>query len=154
MKLTKLLLRFDPPGMGLECMLDDGTFDIRHMELPDRNAVQSVADVMSLADQLRDSEPELLERKRSMLVQQLARLYRRETPIQVGSSVQDEEDGSSKDSAAPLIETVKELPFSFRPSVGGLMPAMTPRTNTPELQSFNFRPSVGGMMHSLQMSDE
>eukprot|EP00929_Paragymnodinium_shiwhaense_P090405 TRINITY_DN50596_c0_g2_i1.p1 TRINITY_DN50596_c0_g2~~TRINITY_DN50596_c0_g2_i1.p1 ORF type:complete len:316 (-),score=47.02 TRINITY_DN50596_c0_g2_i1:186-1133(-) len=82
MRLTKLLVKFDPPGLGLEITYDDGTIEVRHKSLPARERIQSgnPFELQLLAQDLILSEPELLAKKRKLLLQQLGRLYEMETP--------------------------------------------------------------------------
>eukprot|EP00440_Ansanella_granifera_P027320 gb/GFBE01029673.1/.p1 GENE.gb/GFBE01029673.1/~~gb/GFBE01029673.1/.p1 ORF type:complete len:128 (+),score=29.65 gb/GFBE01029673.1/:1-384(+) len=121
MKLQKLLLRWDPPGLGLQHALDDGSEGVCHKDLPSKEEIECPEHVAALAEQLIDSEPELLARKRNALTAQLGRLYGVEMPPSPSRN-------SSKESAVPLVEMVEEMPersrvasFVFRPSCGGMM---------------------------------
>lgn len=77
LKLRRLLLRFDPPGLGLEYVdCDEGCIDVRHKSLPSKEEIHLSGDVYRLAFELVRSELELLTEKHwGALVQQLARLY-------------------------------------------------------------------------------
>lgn len=87
MKLKRFLLRYDPPGVGLEIEKNQGrTTDVVHKDLPLQDTVRSSDAVRDLADQLIESEPELLTKRRhsEALSQLLCRLYQIE--------LQDEDD--------------------------------------------------------------
>eukprot|EP00408_Alexandrium_pacificum_P027028 CAMPEP_0171208774 /NCGR_PEP_ID=MMETSP0790-20130122/28259_1 /TAXON_ID=2925 /ORGANISM="Alexandrium catenella, Strain OF101" /LENGTH=358 /DNA_ID=CAMNT_0011674375 /DNA_START=118 /DNA_END=1192 /DNA_ORIENTATION=- len=76
MKLKRFLLRYEPPGIGLE-VEDDGTIDVRHKDLWLTPSVKSQKDINLLVDRLIADEPEILtkRRHRPALVQLLCRLY-------------------------------------------------------------------------------
>eukprot|EP00930_Biecheleria_cincta_P095756 TRINITY_DN87678_c0_g1_i1.p1 TRINITY_DN87678_c0_g1~~TRINITY_DN87678_c0_g1_i1.p1 ORF type:complete len:363 (+),score=75.59 TRINITY_DN87678_c0_g1_i1:47-1090(+) len=97
MKLKRFLLRYDPPGVGLE--VESG--EVQHKNLPKQEDIHSREDVKSVVDQLIESEPTLLTRKRhrSALIQLLGRLYQ--------VDVEAEEDdgpgrGSDDDGGSPM----------------------------------------------------
>eukprot|EP00443_Scrippsiella_acuminata_P038056 CAMPEP_0115251956 /NCGR_PEP_ID=MMETSP0270-20121206/43901_1 /TAXON_ID=71861 /ORGANISM="Scrippsiella trochoidea, Strain CCMP3099" /LENGTH=357 /DNA_ID=CAMNT_0002667401 /DNA_START=6 /DNA_END=1079 /DNA_ORIENTATION=+ len=74
-KLKRFLLRYDPPGIGLEVAEGD-ELSIHHVDLKDK--VHVVEDIYAEVDRLIDMEAELLTRKRhrGALVQLLSRLYK------------------------------------------------------------------------------
>lgn len=83
MKLKRLLLRHEPPGVGLECSRKDGELDVRHKDLPDKENVHNPEDIYKLVEDLLISEPELLTRSKHQraLLQLLGRLYSQEVPL-------------------------------------------------------------------------
>jgi hypothetical protein len=83
MKLKRFLLRYEPPGVGLECARKDGEVDVRHKDLPYKEQVHSSQEVYSLVDELLKSEPELLTRQKHQraLLQLLGRLYQIDVPL-------------------------------------------------------------------------
>jgi len=76
MKLKRFLLRYDPPGVGLEVEAD-GEKSVEHKDLPAAEEITSAKDVKAVVDDLIAREPTLLTRKRhrSALIQLLGRLY-------------------------------------------------------------------------------
>mmetsp|Transcript_17894 Transcript_17894/g.42010 ORF Transcript_17894/g.42010 Transcript_17894/m.42010 type:complete len:331 (+) Transcript_17894:34-1026(+) len=80
MKLKRFLLRYDPPGVGLEVEADDQV-TVQHKNLPAKSEVSTSKEVHTLVDQLIEAEPALLTRKRHRegLIQLLGRLYQVET---------------------------------------------------------------------------
>ncbi|CAE7279844.1 PPR4 [Symbiodinium sp. CCMP2456] len=80
MKLKRFLLRYDPPGVGLEVEADDQV-TVQHKNLPAKSEVSTSKEVHALVDQLIEGEPALLTRKRHRegLIQLLGRLYQVET---------------------------------------------------------------------------
>lgn len=85
MKLKRLLLRYEPPGVGLE-VERDGVLDVRHKDLWLAPYVRSERQVHLLVDKLLAEEPEILQRQKHwpVLVQLLCRLYQ-VTPLDSGS---------------------------------------------------------------------
>lgn len=83
MKLKRFLLRYEPPGVGLECAKKDGEVDVRHKDLPYKEQVHSSQEVYTLVDDLLKSEPELLTRQKHQraLLQLLGRLYQLDVPL-------------------------------------------------------------------------
>eukprot|EP00746_Dinoflagellata_sp_MGD_P009320 gnl/MRDRNA2_/MRDRNA2_118907_c0_seq1.p1 gnl/MRDRNA2_/MRDRNA2_118907_c0~~gnl/MRDRNA2_/MRDRNA2_118907_c0_seq1.p1 ORF type:complete len:486 (-),score=125.60 gnl/MRDRNA2_/MRDRNA2_118907_c0_seq1:122-1579(-) len=83
MKLKRFLLRYEPPGVGLECAKKDGEVDVRHKDLPYKESVHSSQEVYTLVDELLKSEPELLTRQKHQraLLQLLGRLYQLDVPL-------------------------------------------------------------------------
>lgn len=88
-KLKRFLLRYDPPGIGLE-VETDGQLDVRHMDLPKGDTVNSSKDINRLVDELISQEPELLTRRRHRpaLRQLLGRLYQ----VEIEASEDDADD--------------------------------------------------------------
>jgi len=76
MKLKRLLLRYDPPGVGLE-IDDGGLVEVRHKALPPTEEVTSAAHVCRLVDELIAGDTEVLTRKKHTpaLRSLLGRLY-------------------------------------------------------------------------------
>lgn len=77
MKLKRFLLRYDPPGIGLEVQEEDGVCQVVHKDLPLTSEISSSKDIHSTVDNLIASEAILLtkRRHRPALVQLLGRLY-------------------------------------------------------------------------------
>jgi len=77
MKLKRFLLRYDPPGVGLEVEDDDHQLSVQHKNLPSKEEVNSAKDINTLVDALIDEESTLLTRRRHRegLIQLLSRLY-------------------------------------------------------------------------------
>lgn len=75
-KLKRFLLRYDPPGIGLEVEDEDGNLNVRHKDCPQGTEVSSQKEIKKLVDDLIDEE-ELLTKKRHRpaLMQLLGRLY-------------------------------------------------------------------------------
>lgn len=88
-KLKRFLLRYDPPGVGLE-VETDGQIDVRHMDLPKGDTVSSPKEINRLVDELISREPELLTKRRHLpaLRQLLGRLYQ----VEIEAS-EDDADG-------------------------------------------------------------
>jgi len=76
MKLKRFLLRYDPPGIGLE-VEDEGACSVVHKDLPAAEALTSSKSIQDIVDNLIAEEPVLLtkRRHRPALVQLLGRLY-------------------------------------------------------------------------------
>jgi hypothetical protein len=85
MKLKRLLLRYEPPGVGLECQHDNGAIDVRHLDLPDKEMVHSAADIDRLVEDLMRTEPILSKKHKGALAQMLGRLYEKDIPEGPGS---------------------------------------------------------------------
>lgn len=91
MKLKRLLLRYNPAGIGLECADDAGEISVIHKDLPHAKEQGGVAppsepnftfeEICELANGLIDGEPALLSKKKhyQALCQLLGRLYQIET---------------------------------------------------------------------------
>lgn len=76
-KLKRFLLRYDPPGIGLEIEEEEGTVDVLHKSLPAASEVSSVKEIKSLVDKLIDGEEILTKRRHHpALMQLLGRLYK------------------------------------------------------------------------------
>lgn len=89
MKLKRLLLRYNPAGVGLECTKDDGEIQVIHKDLQRAQGEEcSMAEVRVLADELINGEPDLLSRKKhlSAIIQLLCRLYKVEDAEEAGKS--------------------------------------------------------------------
>jgi len=76
MKLKRFLLRYDPPGIGLE-VEEDGACNVVHKDLPHGSSVITSKDIHTVVDSLIAEESVLLtkRRHRPALVQLLGRLY-------------------------------------------------------------------------------
>eukprot|EP00931_Biecheleriopsis_adriatica_P009164 TRINITY_DN11025_c0_g1_i1.p1 TRINITY_DN11025_c0_g1~~TRINITY_DN11025_c0_g1_i1.p1 ORF type:complete len:334 (+),score=78.88 TRINITY_DN11025_c0_g1_i1:158-1159(+) len=92
MKVKRFLLRYDPPGVGLE-VEDGGELRVQHKDLPSSEKISSAKDIKSVVEQLLASEPELLTRRRhwSALIALLCRLYH----VENDSADQDGADESN-----------------------------------------------------------
>mmetsp|Transcript_55587 Transcript_55587/g.156472 ORF Transcript_55587/g.156472 Transcript_55587/m.156472 type:complete len:478 (-) Transcript_55587:221-1654(-) len=92
-KLRRFLLRYDPPGVGLE-VVDPagGEGEVKHKSLPPASEV-SPGRVGALVDEIIDGEPDLLTKRkhRSALIQLACRLYQ----IEVESVQPSAEGGAS-----------------------------------------------------------
>mmetsp|Transcript_76847 Transcript_76847/g.135409 ORF Transcript_76847/g.135409 Transcript_76847/m.135409 type:complete len:157 (+) Transcript_76847:78-548(+) len=154
MKLQKLLLRWSPPGLGLQQLHEDGSESILHKDLPDRENVVSADDVVALVDELLASEPELLARKRSTLTKQLGRLYDVELVSPSRHSSKDSTSSHRRDSTlvapdmqlSPLDGPVEE---SMEEPESEAVAEMT-SPSSPYLESWIFKPSVASMMLPLR----
>lgn len=76
MKLKRFLLRYNPPGVGLE-VENGSTVDVVHEDLPPQGDVTSSQAIRELVDQMIASQPELLTKQKhsKALAQLLSRLY-------------------------------------------------------------------------------
>lgn len=83
MKLKRFLLRYEPPGVGLECARKEGDVDVRHKDLPEKETVHSSEEIYNLVDELLKSEPGLLtvQKHQRALLQLLGRLYQIDVPL-------------------------------------------------------------------------
>jgi hypothetical protein len=75
-KIKRFLLRYDPPGVGLE-IDDGGNIDVKHKDLPNASTVTSPEAIAQVVNQLIAEEPTLLTKRRhqTALTQLLGRLY-------------------------------------------------------------------------------
>lgn len=75
-KLKRFLLRYDPPGLGIEIAEGD-IVDVVHKDLPAPATIQSVQDILRAVEDLIDEESDFLSKKRHRpaLIQLLGRLY-------------------------------------------------------------------------------
>lgn len=92
MKIKRFLLRYEPPGIGLEVEAEDGKCDVVHKDLPSGDEVaNSCKAIKGIVDNLIAEESQLLTRRRhrNALLQLLARLY------QVELDENDDEDGGA-----------------------------------------------------------
>lgn len=89
MKLKRFLLRYDPPGIGLEVEDDSGTLEVRHKDLPPAGQVVSEPAISKLVEDLCASEPELLSlrKHREALTQLMSKLYQKEDAAPVETQV-------------------------------------------------------------------
>mmetsp|Transcript_12423 Transcript_12423/g.29259 ORF Transcript_12423/g.29259 Transcript_12423/m.29259 type:complete len:361 (-) Transcript_12423:74-1156(-) len=96
MKLKKFLLRYEPPGVGLEVEHTDGEIDVRHKDLPATSGNWSGKDIYGLVDTLIQEESDILSRRRhrAALVGLLSRLYK----VEVGPE-DDDNDGEEEKGA-------------------------------------------------------
>jgi len=92
-KLKRFLLRYDPPGIGLEVQQSGGECEIVHKDLLPPEQVSSVADILAEVDRI-ISEDEMLTKKRHRpaLIQLLGRLY--QLDVSNLDAQEDEEQGS------------------------------------------------------------
>jgi hypothetical protein len=99
MKLKRFLLRYDPPGVGLEVESGEEV-TVMHKNLP-QSGIASTQDVKRVADELIESEPTLLTRKRhrAALIQLLGRLYQ----VEVGEGDETAAGRGSEDEASSPI---------------------------------------------------
>lgn len=104
MKLKRFLLRYEPPGVGLECARKDGEVDVRHKDLPYKEQVHSSQDIYSLVDELLKSEPELLTRQKHerALLQLLGRLYQQDVPLPEEKKEKKSKKGGGDEPASPM----------------------------------------------------
>lgn len=82
MKLKRLLVRYERPGIGLE-IENEGVCEVRHRDLPDVACVKSVEDIKVLVDDIIAGESALLTKRkhRTALLELLGRLY----PVNIDS---------------------------------------------------------------------
>lgn len=102
MKVKRFLLRYDPPGIGLEVEDATGELEVRHKPLPPAKEVRTVYDIADLVEDLCTNEMGLLSmRKHGMtLTQLLGRLYQVET----SGALPSDEDRSRDSSSSPTKE--------------------------------------------------
>mmetsp|Transcript_112585 Transcript_112585/g.313181 ORF Transcript_112585/g.313181 Transcript_112585/m.313181 type:complete len:366 (-) Transcript_112585:88-1185(-) len=102
-KLKRFLLRYEPPGIGLEVEDEDGNVDVRHKNLPPSTEVSSVKEINSLVEGLIMEEEILTKRRhRPALMQLLGRLY------QVEVDPTDDEAPESVPSPTASIQGLQE----------------------------------------------
>lgn len=79
-KLTRFLLMFNPPGIGVEYRESDtGEIVVDHKDFPDRSVISGVKDIYPLVDKLIAGDENLTARRhRPALVQLVKRLYQLE----------------------------------------------------------------------------
>lgn len=99
MKLKRFLLRYDPPGVGLEVEDDDHQLSVQHKSLPGKSEVHSAKDINGLVDALIDEESTLLTRRRHRegLIQLLSRLYE----VDVTAEAREEANNEPETHEAP-----------------------------------------------------
>jgi len=91
-KLKRFLLRYEPPGIGLEVQMDDGEVEIIHKDLPEASEIHSAGAIHTVVDKIIANSDSLLTAKRHKpaLIQLLERLYMLEAD-DVGPSGDEEE---------------------------------------------------------------
>lgn len=96
MKLKRFLLRYEPPGIGLE-VDDHGVTDVRHKDLWVAEDVRSRREINVLVDRLIADEPEILtkRRHRPALVQLLCRLYQFHDESMDGEEAEQDSPGDA-----------------------------------------------------------
>jgi hypothetical protein len=101
MKLKRFLLRYEPPGVGLE-VEEDGQISVVHKDLPAAALVSTPKDVKLAVDELIAGE-ELLTRKRhrSALITLLGRLYQ----IEVDPADEEDADNDKHHQKSPQAQT-------------------------------------------------
>lgn len=112
MKLKRFLLRYEPPGVGLETDDGSGELDVRHKDLPPAEECSTVEDIGRRVDELIASEPTLLTRRRHRraLLQLLGRLYQ----VDVEGALNEEEEPSPKGKQASSAAAPKDEPATLR----------------------------------------
>ncbi|CAD7966714.1 unnamed protein product [Amoebophrya sp. A120] len=81
MKLKRILLRYHPPGIGLECVAEDGEqAEVVHKDLPPAHEVGNLQVIQQLVTSLLEEETLLQKKKHEKsLIQLLGRLYQIDT---------------------------------------------------------------------------
>uniref|UniRef100_A0A7S0FGB9 Uncharacterized protein n=1 Tax=Pyrodinium bahamense TaxID=73915 RepID=A0A7S0FGB9_9DINO len=110
MKLKRFLLRYEPPGVGLE-VEDNGVTDVRHKDLRRAAEVRSTKHINMVVDELIAQEPTILVKHRATLVQLLCRLY----GIESGSADTTGEEAQA-DAHSPREEQRKPAPHHTSPA--------------------------------------
>lgn len=97
MKLKRFLLRYEPPGIGLEVEDDSGQKSVHHKDLPAEN-IKTPKDIRGLVDQLIEEETYLLSKRRhgKALFELLGRLYM----VEVEATDEDEANSPVKEVSA------------------------------------------------------
>jgi len=113
MKLKRFLLRYEPPGIGLE-VEEAGDCQVVHKDLPMSSAVSSTQDIHRVVDDLIASEGVLLtsRRHRPALIQLLGRLY------QVEVDATDNEDNNAAPKPPKAVEQAPLTGRSDEPAEG------------------------------------
>ncbi|CAD7931711.1 unnamed protein product [Amoebophrya sp. A25] len=108
MKLKRILLRYHPPGIGLECIPEgDGEVEVIHKDLPPAEQVASLEAIQGLVINLLDEETLLQKKKHEKsLTQLLGRLYQIDTDAAVN-------EGSSAEAGATYQEGQKVACVGF-----------------------------------------
>uniref|UniRef100_A0A7S4RCU1 Uncharacterized protein n=1 Tax=Alexandrium monilatum TaxID=311494 RepID=A0A7S4RCU1_9DINO len=100
-KLKRFLLRYDPPGIGLEIESEEGSVNVRHIDLPAGTEVASSKEINTVVDRLIAEEDLLTKRRhRPALLQLLGRLYQVEvdpTDDEGTESVPSPSQGAAKE---------------------------------------------------------
>jgi hypothetical protein len=110
-KLKRFLLKYDPPGIGLEVEDSEGEVSVVHKTLFPLEEVRSEMDILALVEELCASEPDLLHprKHRGSLLQLLGKLYqveafgggRAESSTKAASSPSPAPKETSKEESAP-----------------------------------------------------
>lgn len=81
MKLKRFLVRYNPPGIGLEVEDENGEIEVRHKDLLPAGEVSSPPQIAKLVEELCSSEPKLVNVRKhgNTLTVLLSRLYQVET---------------------------------------------------------------------------
>jgi hypothetical protein len=100
-----LLLRYDPPGVGLEIDQDgQGELVVVHKDLPEASEGVSLSTIRALVDNIIEQEPTLLTRKKhtAALTQLLGRLYQIsvEEEAATDASIANAAEGRPKEKAS------------------------------------------------------
>lgn len=91
-KLKRFLLRYEPPGIGLEICEDKENIQVVHKDLPAAESIGSGKDIYDIVDDLIASEEFLTKRRhRTALITLIARLYQ----VEVDAQEEEEKDGPS-----------------------------------------------------------
>jgi hypothetical protein len=100
MKVKRFLLRYDPPGLGLE-VEDSGEITSQHVDLPSAQDVTTPARIKQVVEELLEQRSDILSKKKhkSALEKLLARLYTVEM---------DDEQNTTTDNAPAAESGVKE----------------------------------------------
>lgn len=116
MKLKRFLLRYEPPGIGLE-VEEDGVCQVVHKDLPMNSAVSSSQDIHRVVDDLIAQEGVLLtsRRHRPALIQLLGRLY------QVEVEATDNEDNNAAPKPPKAVEQAVLTGRSDEPAEEGVV---------------------------------
>jgi hypothetical protein len=109
MKLKRLLLRYDPPGVGLEIEAGGDT-NVVHKDMPSATEVNTIADIHSLVDALIEEEHRLLTKKKhsAALVQLLGRLFQIDVEEADGKVEVTKEKHSARGASSAEPEGLKE----------------------------------------------
>lgn len=110
MKLKRFLLKYEPPGIGLEIEDASGDTDVRHKALPALEGVDGRA-IGSLVDGLLRGEPELLSGKRhtAALTSLLSRLYQVDILAPEQEEEEEEEDPKAPSSLLPAVKSPAQV---------------------------------------------
>lgn len=167
MKLKRFLLRYDPPGVGLEVEAEDGEKSVQHEDLPPQQAVRSAKDVHAVVERLIEKESALLTRKRhsKALIQLLSRLYNVEVDEEEGEAAAGRgsgDEGGNEGSPTHAGTGINEGTVVVMTNLTGKQQVYNGETGTvtkanPEKQKFEVHVNdetikVKGEEHLLQVS--